>query len=83
MAQYYKIAKVCDTADAEMFDISEQNMLTIDMDSVYDNVQIAGTREVTICTQVVGEGMLFDVQANVGQDGALYMLCSEAEEYVL
>ena len=83
MAQYYKLATVCNTADAEMFDVSEQNMLTIDMDSVYNDVQLVGTREVEICTMVVGEGTLFDVAAGVGQDGNLYMLCEVAEEYVL
>jgi hypothetical protein len=83
MAQYYKLAQVRDTQDADMFDSSEQDMLTVDMYTVHENVRIVDKKQVDICTMVVGEGTMFDVVASVGQDGSLYLRCEEAEELVL
>lgn len=83
MAQYYKLAQVRNTQDADMFDSSEQDMLTVDMYTVHENVRIIDKKQVDICTMVVGEGEMFNVQAHVGQDGSLYLLCEEAEELVL
>ena len=79
--EYYKIAEVQHTADADLFEDSEQELLTVDFYNSVEGVEMVDTREVDLVRFCAGEtSIVLDVQAQVGQDGALYIACDEAEE---
>lgn len=78
--EYYKIAEVQHTADADLFDESEQELLTVDFYNAVDGVEMVDKREVELVCYAAGETSTLTAQVLVGRNGVLYIACDEAEE---